>query len=166
MRYQAEGREHARRGDALHLAGCMLFWAEGSKARNRIAFTNSDADMLVLFLRFLRQSYKVQDSEISFYCTCFLNNGLSIAQIESWWLKRLALPRCSLRPSIVNRPSSAGSGKHRTLLHGTGRIDVHSTELAQNIYGAIQEYAAIERPGWLDLPQRRGKATGGRRQKS
>ncbi len=127
----------------------MLFWAEGSKARNRIAFTNSDTDMLRLFVRFLRQSYRVRDNEISFHCNCFLNNGLNIAQIENWWLERLTLPRSCLRPSIVNRPSSAGSGKHKTLLHGTGRIDVHSTRLAQNVYGAIQEYAAIDRPEWL-----------------
>ena len=27
--YQAEGRHKAREGDPLHLAGCMLYWAEG-----------------------------------------------------------------------------------------------------------------------------------------
>ncbi len=34
--YQASGRDHARRGDLLHLAGCMLYWAEGGKGRNTI----------------------------------------------------------------------------------------------------------------------------------
>lgn len=32
--YQEEGRERARSGDPLHLAGCMLYWAEGAKSRN------------------------------------------------------------------------------------------------------------------------------------
>src|SRR4051812_36751389 len=31
---QDEGRLTARRVDRLHLAGCMLYWAEGAKARN------------------------------------------------------------------------------------------------------------------------------------
>jgi transposase-like protein len=28
---------------------------------------------------------------------------------------------------------------------------LHSTEISQSIHGAIQEYAGIERPKWLDL---------------
>jgi hypothetical protein len=34
---------------------------------------------------------------------------------------------------------------------GTRRIAVHNTFIAQSIYGTIQEYAAIDRPEWLDL---------------
>src|SRR6476469_5582310 len=34
LRAQMEGRMMARRGDPLHRAGCMLYWGEGSKARN------------------------------------------------------------------------------------------------------------------------------------
>src|SRR5688572_16264062 len=30
---QREGRSTARRGDPLHRAGCMLYWAEGAKGR-------------------------------------------------------------------------------------------------------------------------------------
>jgi len=51
--WQEEGRARARAGDPLHHAGCMLFWAEGSKSRNRAILTNSDADLLRLFGRFL-----------------------------------------------------------------------------------------------------------------
>jgi hypothetical protein len=35
---QASGRRFARHGGSLHLAGCMLFWAEGSKDRNAVVF--------------------------------------------------------------------------------------------------------------------------------
>jgi hypothetical protein len=37
------------------------------------------------------------------------------------------------------------------LPYGTGRLSVHSTDVIQSIYGAIQEYAGIDRPEWLDL---------------
>ena len=37
----------------------MLYWGEGSKARNGVVFTNADVDMLRFFLRFLRESYGV-----------------------------------------------------------------------------------------------------------
>jgi transcriptional regulator with XRE-family HTH domain len=39
---QEEGRELARRRDPVHVAGCMLYWAEGSKRRNQLRFSNSD----------------------------------------------------------------------------------------------------------------------------
>jgi transcriptional regulator with XRE-family HTH domain len=40
--YQEEGRRLARRSEPLHVAGCMLYWAEGSKERNQLQLTNSD----------------------------------------------------------------------------------------------------------------------------
>lgn len=43
--------------DWLHVAGCMLYWGEGNKGKNDLAITNSDPDLLRLFLRFLRECY-------------------------------------------------------------------------------------------------------------
>ena len=43
----------------LHLAGCMLYWAEGSKDRNTVKLTNSDPDLVAMFVRFLRSCYAV-----------------------------------------------------------------------------------------------------------
>ena len=129
--------------------GCMLFWAEGSKDRNSVVFTNSDADMATLFVRFLRTAYGVSDEEILLSCNVFLGNGLTLRDIEAWWLRRLALPASSLRAATVNRPSVASAGKRRTLPYGTARIVVHSTFVLHSIYGAIQAYAGCERPEWL-----------------
>jgi hypothetical protein len=39
----------------------MLYWAEGSRERNAIKFTNSDPEMLRFFMRFLRLSFAVPD---------------------------------------------------------------------------------------------------------
>ena len=147
---QRDGRERAGCGDALHHAGCMLYWAEGSKQRNGAILTNSDADMLVLFVRFLRECYDVAAANISLTVNCHLNNGLSLEEIEAWWLTRLGLgPEC-LRKAAVNRPSPASRWRRNVHVYGTARVAVHSTAIVQSIYGAIQEYAGIERPEWLD----------------
>ena len=90
--------------------GCMLHWAEGSKDRNRVVFTNSDPEMLrafLRFLRFLRGPCEVSDERIGLSINCHLNNGLSLAEIEAWWLAELGLPASALRAATVNRPSSA-----------------------------------------------------------
>jgi hypothetical protein len=148
---QRHGRKSARRNDPLHLAGCMLFWAEGSKKRNRVEFTNSDPDMVRRFLGFLRECYSVPDADVALVLNVHLNNGLDLGVIESWWLERLGLPRASAGSHTVNTYSRASRGTRRTLPYGTARVTVHSTFVVQSIYGAIQEYAGIERPRWLDL---------------
>lgn len=40
--------------------------------------------------------------------------------------------------------------KGRVLPYGTARLALHSTAVAQSIYGAIQEYGGFHRPKWLD----------------
>ena len=156
-RAQEHGRALARTADALHCAGCMLYWGEGSKGRNGVVFTNADADMLRFFLRFLRACYGVSDDSLRLRINCHLGNGLSLGEIEEWWLTQLGLPHPCLRTSTVNRASSASKGLRRPLVHGTAELRLGSTWVIQSIYGAIQEYTGCTREEWLDLglPQRR-----------
>jgi transcriptional regulator with XRE-family HTH domain len=147
---QEHGRAQARRGDAAHVRGCMLFWAEGSKNRNRVVFTNADVEMHRAFLEFLRECYRVSDEQITLRVNCHLNNGLSLAEIEHWWLEELGLPDGSARTATVNRASSASRWRRNILVYGTASTCVHSTFIVQSIYGAIQEYGGFERPEWLD----------------
>ena len=147
---QAAGRAQARAGDPLHRLGCMLDWAEGTKSRNRVAFCNTDAEMHRAFLRFLRECLCVTDEQITLRVNCHLNNGLSLAEIEAWWLSQLALPRSCVRAATVDRPSSASRWRRNVHVYGTASLYVHSTHLVQSIYGAIQESGGFERPEWLD----------------
>ena len=105
--------------------------------------------MVALFVRFLRVSYDVANEEILLSCNVFLDNGLSLEDVEGWWLHRLGLPRASLRKSAVNRASSASARKRRTLPFGTARVVHHSTFVLHSIHGAIQAYARLDRPEWL-----------------
>jgi hypothetical protein len=149
---QEHGREFARRQDPLHVQGCMLYWAEGAKRRNSVTLTNADAALVEVFLRFLKICYGVTDDHVALSVNCFLENGLTLDAIHAWWLERLELPAYCLRTPAVNRLSSASKRlKGHVLPYGTARITVHSTFVVQSIYGAIQEYAGIARPEWLDL---------------
>jgi transcriptional regulator with XRE-family HTH domain len=146
---QLQGRAMARRGDLLHQAGCMLHWAEGSKTRNRVVLVNSDPHMLRFFKRFLQECYGVADERFLFSVNCYLNNGLSVDDIEAHWLEQLALPRACLRKATINNPSRASKQQKRNLPYGTGRLAVHSTVIVQSIFGAIQEYAGFAEPAWI-----------------
>ena len=147
---QGHGRRRARAGDGLHRTGCMLYWAEGSKRRNSVTFVNSDPEMVCLFVRFLRECYDVQRDALRLSVNCFLNNALTLDEVEGYWLERLSLPRSCLRQATVNVVSAASKRRRRTLPYGTARVTVDSTFVVQSIYGAIQEYGGFERGEWLD----------------
>jgi hypothetical protein len=149
---QEHGRQLARTGGPSFIGGCMLYWAEGAKNRNTVILANADPDLVEVFLRFLRDCYGVTDDRVVLSVNCFLENGLTIDQIHSWWLERLRLPAFCLRTPAINRLSSASKRlKGNILPYGTARLVVHSTFIVQSIYGAIQEHAGIDRPEWLDL---------------
>jgi transcriptional regulator with XRE-family HTH domain len=149
--YQEEGRRLARERDATYGAGCMLYWAEGSKARNTAALTNSDPDLLAYFLRFLREHFKVENRRVRLSCNLFVDHLERQREIEDFWLRRLGLGRESLRPSTVNTFSKYSQKKRTNKLpYGTAALIVHSSRIVQTIYGSIQELGGFERPDWLD----------------
>jgi hypothetical protein len=147
---QEDGRASAREKNPLHLAGCMLYWAEGSKSRSSIQFSNSDPRMALLFRRFLTDALGIEVEKILISLNVYTNNGLSIEEIERYWLVLLGLPRSSARKHTLNhRPtSSSGRAKNR-LPYGVCTLWVNNTWMLQHILGAIQEYAGFEEPSWL-----------------
>jgi transposase len=151
LAFQEEGRARARSGDLLHQAGCFLYWAEGAKARGSVGFANSDVNMVRFFVRFLRQSLEVPEDRIRLNLNVYTGNGLSIEEIEQYWLKALDLDPSCLRAHIVNHFPTSSSGRKRDRLpYGVCFVKVHSTRLVQHIYGAIQEYGGFVEPRWLD----------------
>jgi hypothetical protein len=129
----------------------MLYWADGAKDRNTIKFSNSDPRMLVLFRRFLSDALAIEIDEIVVSINVYTNNGLSIEEIEAYWLDLLGLPHSSARKHTLNHVPTSSSGRARNKLpYGVCTLRVQSTWMVQHIYGAIQEYAGFEEPAWLD----------------
>lgn len=158
--FQEEGRRRARLSEPLHVAGCMLYWAEGSKHRNVVAFANSDPAMNLLFCRFMRECFGVTPNRFAMSLNVYTNNGRTIDEIEAWWLELLSLPPTSTRKHQTNHMPTSSSGRRANKLPNgvcTLRI-LKSTRILQHIYGAIQEYSGIDRPEWLDGPPRKRKA--------
>jgi len=149
--YQDHGHELARERDPSHVAGCMLYWAEGSKSRNAAQFVNSDPAMVRFFMDFLRAHYGVRNEEFRLHCNLFADHVERQSEIEQFWLELVGLPASCLRRSTVNVYSKHSQKKRQNKLpYGTVRLTVHSTRVVQSIYGAIQEYGGFERPEWLD----------------
>jgi len=151
LRAQEAGRARARQFEALHLAGCMLFWAEGSRNRNTVRFTNSDPEMVRLFVKFLKTCFGIPGEEIRITCNLFADHRERQWEIEQYWLEVTGLPRSCLCKSTVNVYSKHSQKKRRNKLpFGTCRVTVSRTRVVQSIYGSIQEYAGFDRPAWLE----------------
>jgi len=93
---QDDGRRRAKQADKLYVIGCMLYWAEGSRNRNKLVFTNSDPEMLRVFVNFLRCAFGVPDGRIRLTCNLFADHAERQRQIEDFWLEVAGLPRGSL----------------------------------------------------------------------
>jgi transcriptional regulator with XRE-family HTH domain len=149
--YQQDGRALARTGDALFVAGCMLFWAEGGRNRNSLRFTNSDPQMVRFFVQFLRRFFNLEDEALAITCNLFADHLERQQEIEQFWLDIAGLPRSCLRKSSVNVYSKYSQKKRQNKLpHGTCRIAVCRTQVVQMIYGGIQEIGGFTRDAWLE----------------
>src|SRR3972149_5135644 len=124
----------------LHVAGVMLYWAEGDRgSRNAARISNSDPEVLKLFMRFLRECLDVPDEQVSVTCHLFADHLDRQWEIEQFWLDALQLPRARLCKSFVNVYSKYSQKKRQNKLsYGTTRGSVHSTRVVQSIYGSIQ----------------------------
>lgn len=132
----------------------MLYWAEGAKTRNSVTLANSDPHLLRFFCEFLRKSMGVPPKDFRVSLTVYLTNGLTIEEIENYWLSILDLPRTCLRKHAINfKPTSSSGLKRNRLPYGVCTVRaIGGGRLVQHIFGAIQEYAGFEEPRWLDGP--------------
>lgn len=128
------------------MMGCMLYWAEGAKyRRNNLIFANSDAEMILIFARFLREELDVPKEKLKVKIHCHTQIPEEIEAIEQHWLNLLNLTRDMQKTQIVK---SSGRSKNR-LEYSVCTLIVQSTELLQHIFGAIQEYGNFENEDWL-----------------
>jgi len=143
---QQIGRERAKNGSLLFALGCMLYWAEGAKKRNVLYFVNSDPNMMLLYMRFLREELDVEDASCALNIHCHTRDEVEIHRIEQYWLNLLRLPETCLRKTQIKK----GSDTRKNILeNGVCAVGVYDTELTHHIYGAIQEYGGFDNPDWL-----------------
>jgi hypothetical protein len=147
--HQKNGRMLARKNIPLHIAGCMLIWCEGGKRRNTVELSNSNIHMLKLFMKFLKKFYHVNKSAMIININAHDTNNIPIKKIEEYWVRGLELSKKNLRKTILNHYSHFSQRKKiGKLPYGTCRLCVHRTDIAQNIYGAIQEYGQFKNDSW------------------
>ena len=74
----------------LWLIGVALYWAEGSKEKDRrsakVLFSNSDPYMARVFLKFLLEALELPKERVSFNIVLHENNKHRIEDVNNYWL--------------------------------------------------------------------------------
>lgn len=148
---QDKGKKDCNKFD-LHLAGCMLYWAEGfKKTKNRVYFCNTDIHMLKLWIRFLQECYDVPMNKIKWEIGKTITHAANEEECKLYWGAELNLDPNTYSGCRIDKRRRKSPVVRDSCPYGICRIVVDDTALLQRIFGAIKQYAGINDPDlWLD----------------
>lgn len=128
----------------LWLIGTALHWAEGSKQRasslsTGLIFTNSDPNMLVVFLAWLKVLGVAEENRV-FELYVHTNRKGEELKFKQWWAKRLGIKVNDFFGVYYKHGKILTNRKNTTdLYHGLIRIRVRSsTSLHRQVNGWIE----------------------------
>ena len=77
----------------LKTAGIMLYWGEGSQwaGEKIVDFANSNPDMIIIFLKFLREICGIDENKLRAYLYCYENQKPK--KILKYWSKITEIPK-------------------------------------------------------------------------
>ncbi len=120
----------------LKVAGLMLYWGEGAKRNaNRVDFANSDPDMILVFLKFLRNIYQVNESKFRIYLYTY--NSLPTHELIAYWSKLTKIPESQFSKPYIRSKSEL---KHDKMQHGLIHIRYSDIRLLKLIMDGIKQY--------------------------
>jgi transcriptional regulator with XRE-family HTH domain len=151
-KFQEEGRDLVKeRTSQTMLALCAgLYWGEGSKNKNVLSITNTDPQLLLTFISFLKQYFDVQPDQIAISIQLQASNEKTLEEVEKYWLETLSLPSESLRKSMRKASPTRVWQKNSKYPNGICRLTICKTQLVQQVFGVIKELANVQDDRWLD----------------
>lgn len=130
-------------GDAIFVAGLMLYLGEGDKKNQwRIALANTDSELIKFFIRWLDQFLGIKQNRLK--ATLHLYENMDLEQEKEFWKKELNFNNSQFfKPQIRKLKKSSFSYKE-SYRHGTCSIYLGSvnkkTELMMGIEAFLEKY--------------------------
>lgn len=140
--YRRLGAEMAKPPTSLMVAGCMLYWGEGSKTLNQVCFTNTDVHMIELFSNFLRNELGVSNDKLKISVYVHKGYGNKTEQeCRNYWAN---VTKTSKEVTVYNPKDKRSIVRKNKHPYGICVISVYDVKIIQMIYGAIE--AIIGKP--------------------
>jgi hypothetical protein len=131
--------ELTRRQEKLKIAGVMLYWGEGSKNGNSVAFANSDPAMVLLFVQFLKEICGIDKNRLHAILHYYPDHEEIV--LKNFWSKTLDLPVEQFYRSHLHSKTK-GSYKKKSR-YGTLSVQYSDTRLLRLIKSWIVEYSVL-----------------------
>ncbi|PIR73351.1 MAG: hypothetical protein COU40_02960 [Candidatus Moranbacteria bacterium CG10_big_fil_rev_8_21_14_0_10_35_21] len=125
----------------LKAIGTMLYWGEGGKSEkaNIIDFANSDENMIILFLKFLRKICGVDENKLRIYAYLYSNQNIN--KNINFWSKITRIKKSQFtKPYIRN---DFDENKKDKMPHGLIHIRYADKKLLRIIKSWIEEYRSF-----------------------
>lgn len=126
-----------------HIMGCMLYWGEGEKSKNHCGISNTDPNIIKIFLHFLRENFNTKNSELLISIRHYQQNQ---SQINAFWKKTLELDDDVKIKYYLYNDSRSETGLPKNLKHPNGICTLrvrNGTKIVQHIFGAIKIYGML-----------------------
>lgn len=131
--------------DPFWVAGLVLYWAEGSKTRNKLSLANTDPRALRLFIRWVR-TYLMRDAEFRLALHLHEGNNEELAQAD--WADLLGMPEAVFHKTFI-KPKGTGQRKNNHL-HGVCTVRVlrcaDAWQCIDAWMQALPAYFSLEKP--------------------
>ena len=131
--------------EKLKTAGIMLYWGEGAQRGGTVDFSNSNPEMVLVFLKFLREICGAAESRLRIYLYHH-GNSEEVEASRIFWNQATGIPLAQFsRPYIPSRNTHKSS---RIMRHGLIHIRYSDKRLLKLIQLWIGEYVVeLERAG-------------------
>lgn len=123
----------------------MLYWAEGTKGRHLVDFSNSDPDMVKLFLKGLRTIYQVNERRLRIYLYCYKNQNVNT--LLNYWSNLLNIPKNQFSKPYVRKDFD--ERKINRMVHGLAHVRYSDKKLLMQIKAEIDiMQRELNKLGW------------------
>lgn len=124
-----------RKERELLIAAIMLYYGEGAKTGTTIDFANSDPRALKLFLKFLRQVCRVDESKLRLYLYCFSDQN--VEQLIKFWSKELRVSRKNFTKPYIR---AVRGQRKRIMSYGVLHVRYSDKRLLEKILNLCSEF--------------------------
>ena len=122
--------------EKLKVAALMLYWGEGAKRGKVVDLANSDTEMVRIFLNFLRNICRVDESRLKAYIYCYGNQDLN--KIKKHWLDNTLIPAGQFSQPYIRSDFAMKAG--RQMENGLIHIRYCDKKLLIYILDEIERY--------------------------
>ena len=127
----------------LFLIGIAIYWAEGAKQKEGVSvsqpvdFSNSDPNMVKIFIKWLKESCHINNEAIYYALCIHRSKSLDILKEINWWKSFLGM-ESNVIIKIKYKKDNFGTRRHFMNYHGQFIVKVReSTKLNRRISGWI-----------------------------